>query len=191
MEASSEYDVERLRESSEDAFRNIYNKYFSKLLNFAVSYVIIRDEAADIVQNVFLSLWDKRDSLAKNTNLNNYLITLTRNQCLNYLRHFQAGRKYQYYRQNIHDELMLNYYALERLTDGKSAYEELELKLQQTLDSMPVENRESFLMSRVEGKKYVEIAEKMNISVKTVEKKMSQALKLLREALREYLTLLI
>lgn len=122
MEATSDHRIEKLREGDEEVFQGIFNGFLPKLLNFAISYVIDRDEAADIVQNVFVSLWDKRDSLAENTNLNNYLITLTRNQCLNYLRHYKAGKKYQYYRQNIHDELMLNYYALERLTDGRSAY---------------------------------------------------------------------
>jgi RNA polymerase sigma-70 factor (ECF subfamily) len=186
MEPISEQEIEQLRVGSEDAFRKVYYRYFPKLLNFAVSYVIVRDEAADIVQTVFLSLWDKRESLAKNTNLNNYLITLTRNQSLNHLRHSRAGMNYQSYKQSIHDELMLNYYALERLNDNSSTYEELETRLEEALDSMPVESRESFLMSRVEGKRYFEIAEKMNISVKTVEKKMSQALEILREALKDY-----
>jgi RNA polymerase sigma-70 factor (ECF subfamily) len=190
MEAISELVIEKLRNGSEEAFRKIYDLYFTKLFNFAVSYVIVRDEAADIVQTVFLSLWDKRESLAKNTNLNNYLVTLTRNQSLNHLRHNRAGMNYQSYQQGIHDELILNYYALERLNDSRFTYEELETRLHEALDSMPVESRESFLLSRVEGKRYFEIAEKMNISVKTVEKKMSQALGILREALKDYLTFL-
>jgi RNA polymerase sigma-70 factor (family 1) len=191
MEPISEQEIEQLRIGSEDAFRKVYNTYFPKLVNFAASYVITRDEAADIVQSVFLSLWDKKETLARGTNLNNYLITLTRNKSLNHLRHNRAGINYQSYRQGIHDELMLNYYALEKLNENTLNYEELEIRLQEALDSMPDQSRESFLLSRTEGKRYFEIAEKMNVSVKTVEKKMSQALEILREAFKDYLALFL
>jgi RNA polymerase sigma-70 factor (ECF subfamily) len=187
MQPISEQEIEQLRVGSEVAFRKVYKTYFPKLLNFATSYVIIRDEAADIAQSVFLTLWDKKETLNGNTNINNYLITLARNQCLNHLRHIRAGINYKTYQQGIHDERMLNYYALEQLSDNTLGYEELEVRLQEALNKMPVQNRESFLMSRVDGKRYAEIAEKMNISVKTVEKRMSQALDILRKAFKDFL----
>jgi RNA polymerase sigma-70 factor, ECF subfamily len=182
--------IEQIRNSSEKAFRVVYDHYFLRLERFAAGYVIDRVEAQDIVQSVFLTLWDRKESLYPGTNLQNYLITLTKNQCLNYLRHIRAQLNYQTRQEKRNAELLLNYYALEKLNENKLLFDELEIAAKQAIDSLPGQSREVFILSRIEGMKYQEIALRLEISVKTVEKKMSIALELLRDALKDYYMLL-
>jgi DNA-directed RNA polymerase specialized sigma24 family protein len=79
----------------------------------AVGYVINKNEASDIVQSVFLTLWEQKEKLKENTNLNNYLITLTKYQCLNYLNHIKAKQNYLQSISYDANALILNSYALD------------------------------------------------------------------------------
>jgi len=182
--------IDQIRCGSEKAFRVVYDLYFLRLERFAAAYVIDRGEAQDIVQSVFLTLWDRKESLYSETNLGNYLITLTKNQCLNYLRHERVQLNYLTRQEQKNAELLLNFYALERLNENKLLFDELEIAAKQAIDSLPGQSREVFILSRIEGMKYQEIAQKLEVSVKTVEKKMSIALELLRDALKDYYVLL-
>jgi len=182
--------IDQIRCGSEKAFRVVYDLYFLRLERFAAAYVIDRGEAQDIVQSVFLTLWDRKESLYSETNLGNYLITLTKNQCLNYLRHERVQLNYLTRQEQKNAELLLNFYALEKLNENKLLFDELEIAAKQAIDSLPGQSREVFILSRIEGMKYQEIAQKLEVSVKTVEKKMSIALELLRDALKDYYVLL-
>ncbi len=174
-----------------DAFEKVYKAYFNGLERFAQAYVKDRDDANDIVQSVFLTLWEKRETLAPNTNLTNFLITLTKNQCLNFLNHLKARTNYLFSQERSWKEIQLNYYALERFNANKLIFTELEGSIQKAIDSLPGQASEIFKMSRFEGFKYAEIADKLGISIKTVEKKMSIALEFLREALKGYYLLVL
>jgi RNA polymerase sigma-70 factor, ECF subfamily len=178
--------VSELQADNIQVFEKIFKYYFLKLERFAVEYVLNKEEANDIVQSVFAMLWERRASLLPDTNLNNYLITLTKNQCLNYLKHLKAGFNYKSFHESKWKELEMNYYALERFNQNKLSLEELEKTIQDAIDSLPGQCREIFMLSRFQDLKYHEIADKLNISVKTVEKKMSISLSILREKLREY-----
>lgn len=191
METFSIEVIDQIRSGNEKAFRAVYDLYFLRLERFAAAYVIDRREAQDIVQSVFLTLWDRKESLYPETNINNYLITLTKNQCLNYLRHARAQLNYLTRQEQKNAELLLNYYALEKLNENKLFSDELEIAAKQAIDSLPGQSREVFILSRIEGMKYQEIAQKLEVSVKTVEKKMSIALELLRVALKDYYLLLV
>lgn len=190
METFSIEVIDQIKSGSEKAFRVVYDLYFLRLERFAAGYVIDRVEAQDIVQSVFLTLWDRKESLYPETNLNNYLVTLTKNQCLNHLRHVRAELNYVAKQEQKNAGLLLNYYALEKLNENKILFDELEIAAKQAIDSLPGQSREVFILSRIEGMKYQEIALKLEISVKTVEKKMSIALELLRKALKDYYLLL-
>jgi len=182
--------IDQIKSGNEKAFRAVYDLYFLRLERFAAAYVIDRREAQDIVQSVFLTLWDRKEDLYSETNINNYLVTLTRNQCLNYLRHVRAQLNYLTRQEQKNAELLLNYYALEKLNENKLFFDELEIAAKQAIDSLPGQCREVFILSRIEGMKYQEISQKLEVSVKTVEKKMSIALELLRDALKDYYLLL-
>lgn len=137
------------------------------------------DEAKDIVHTVFIFTWERYTTLSVDINYRSYLYTAVRNRCLNYLRDKKENSK------------------LESLS-GLPAYEtssletsELESKIEAAINTLPEKCRVVFEMNRFEGLKYAQIADKMGISVKTVEAQMSKALQVLRTHLGEFLSLII
>jgi RNA polymerase sigma-70 factor (ECF subfamily) len=184
--------TQELIEGDIKAFEVIFNKYYKALFYFASSYVKNKEDATDIVQSIFLNLWERKAALQADTNLSSYLFTVTKNSCLNYLTHLKAKSNYLTKQENNWKQVQLDFYALENFNVDNFAYEELETTLRKTIASMPEESARIFMLNRFQGLKYSEIAEKMDISVKTVEKKMGIALKYLREAFKNcYIFLLM
>jgi len=191
MKSADSNIVKDIQEGSIKTFEEVFINYCPFLEKFAEGYVINKDDASDIVQSVFLSFWERKEKLRDDTNLNNYLITLTKNKCLNYIKHLKAKQTYLQIQTTGVNELLLNYYALEKLNEDKLIFKELSKSIEKAIDSLPVQCREIFMMSRFENMKYHEIADKLGISVKTVEKKMSISLEILRVALKDYSLLLL
>lgn len=137
------------------------------------------DAAKNLVHEVFIQVWEKFDSLPEDTNYKSYCYTAVRNRCLNYIR---DKKKF----------VMLENVAENHLTEINSALEtfELEQKIEAAIASLPEKCRMIFELNRIEGLKYAQIAEKMNISIKTVEAQMSKALGVMKEHLREFLTII-
>lgn len=165
-------------------FEQLFRDYFKPLTAFVKKYVGNVDEAKEIVHEVFYNLWLKRESIDPEKAVKSYLYTSAYNRSLNHLRDnkkFDRNKEGELYPDK---EMQWNY---SDHLDGL----ELEVKINHTIDSLPEKCREVFVLSRFEGLKYNEIAEKLNISVKTVESQMSKALSVLRQNLKEYLSLLI
>lgn len=190
LEISGRNIIVELQAGNVQVFEKIFNYYFLKLERFAIDYVLSKDEANDIVQSVFTILWERRTFLLPDTSINNYLITLTKNQCLNYLKHLKASTNYKSFHEWKWKELEINYFALERFNEDKLIVDELEKTIRNAIDSLPDQCKEIFILSRFKKLRYQEIADKLGISVKTVEKKMSISLKSLREILKEYYSIL-
>jgi RNA polymerase sigma-70 factor (ECF subfamily) len=154
------------------------------MIRFAREYVLLEEDAENIVQDVFVMLWEKRDVLDIKIGLGSYLFTLVKNKCLDFLRHERVGKEFarEYEAKRI---------ALEQFNYAFSSDEDIEKILAAAIHSLPERCREIFIKSRVEGKKYKEIAEELKISVNTVENQMSIALKKLRLILKDYLPLLL
>jgi len=150
------------------------------LVGFAYQYVEDHDISEDIVQEVFSKIWNNSEEIDIRTNVKSYLFGAVRNACLNHLRHEKV--KEIHIREARHEVI-----------DGEAFLEmdELQQKINTALDQLPEKRRQIFELSRFEGKKYYEIAEELNISVKTVETQMSRALKVMREVLSTYLIYLI
>lgn len=165
-------------------FDKIYVRFFPRMHRFAKEYVLLDEDAENIVQDVFMVLWEKRDSLEIQISLSSYLFSLVKNRCLDYLRHKVIAEQYE---QELHAKLR----SLENLNYAFTSEEELEKMFFSAIEKLPQRCREIFLKSRLEGKKYREIAEEMNLSVNTVENQMALALKKLRVELKEYLPLLL
>ena len=183
--------ISSLKNDDIGIFEEVYHFYVNKLERFVTEYVNSKEEASDIVQNVFIVLWEKRETLTNDTNLNNYLITLAKNQSLNYIKHQKVCANYQGYKEKIWNEWMLSGYALEQFNSDHLVFEELYQTIQKSIDSLPGQCRDIFIMSRFEDKKYQEIADILSISIKTVEKKMSISLQIFRSALKDYLPFLV
>jgi len=151
---------------------------FKPLCGFSMKYIGEMEEAKSLVHEVFISLWEKFETLPEDTNHRSYLYTAVRNRSLNYIR----DRKKLVGLEDIS----------EQGTEETNAFEvrELEKEIELAINTLPEKCRMVFEMSRYEELKYAEIAQKMNISVKTVEAQMSKALSVLRQALAKYLSIL-
>jgi len=141
---------------------------------------VSQQTAENIVQNVFVFLWEKHQTLQIHTSISSYLYTLVKNKCIDYLRHQKTAQEYR-------AEQALKLSALEQLDTGLISGENIEQTVQQAIDKLPSRCREVFILSRVEGKKYREIAEILGISLNTVENQMGIALKKLRKDLEHLL----
>ena len=160
---------------TQKSFSDIYSIYYVRMLRFSQTYVIAEEDAENIVQDTFLYLWEHLELLEDIDHLDAFLFTLIKNRCLNFLKH-QSYIQAKTCSLKADEELesQLNLYALEQFDEAVSSISE-------------VEN----LLSRIEGLKYKEIAERLDISVNTVENQISIALRKLRSELKEYLPLLV
>jgi RNA polymerase sigma-70 factor (ECF subfamily) len=182
-------EIVNLRNGVKETYRHLYHQYYSMLFNLAYQYLDDADDAKEIVQNAFLKLWEIKGQLKDNSNLKNYLYTLVKNGCLNQIKRKQIVNNHN---NNIKQrELELQYESLSRMSFDYMEIEELKNKIEEAVSNLPEHCRKVFCMSRYEGFKNTEIAEKLNISEKTVEAHMTKALKSLRVALKDYLPLLI
>ena len=178
--------------SVKENFDSIYINNFSRLFLFAKEYVLFDEEAENIVQDIFLMLWEKKDILRVDVSLTAYLFTLVKNKCIDFLRHRMVEQIYsENIQQEYNEELNVKLFALESFDHNFSSEEQIEILLRNAIDKLPERCRLIFIKSRIEGKKYKEIAEELNLSVNTVEGQISIALKKLREELKDYLPLLL
>ena len=170
----------------EKGFKVAFETYYPRLLRFAEAYVGDRFEAENIVQDVFLRLWEKRASLPEDINLLAWLLTMVKNQCLDFLRHRQVVERHTVDWDTFQDrEASFNCYAISRFDAEQLDVEALERMVEKAVNELPEQCRKVFELSRYDGLKYKEIAAKMGISVKTVETHISHALKILRVALKD------
>ena len=178
--------------SVRENFDSIYVNNFSRLFLFAKEYVLFDEEAENIVQDIFLMLWEKKDILRVDVSLTAYLFTLVKNKCIDFLRHRMVEQIYsENIQQEYNEELNVKLFALESFDHNFSSEEQIEILLRNAIDKLPERCRLIFIKSRIEGKKYKEIAEELNLSVNTVEGQISIELKKLREELKDYLPLLL
>lgn len=164
-------------------FEALFKSHFVHLCNFAVQFVGDMDTARDITQKIFIHLWENRAQMDPNKAIRSYLFTSVKNRCLNHIR----DRKK--YRSRILD---VNIHEVDiAFEEDQMAVDELQKRIDLALNKLPEKCRQVFELSRYENKKYQEIADKLNISKKTVEAHMSRALRSLREDLGDYLYILL
>ena len=191
MASSDSILIKLLKDGNPKVFETVYNRFFGPLFVYAKEYVINEEEAKELVQDTFLKLWEVKATLYDDTSLSAYLYRITRNNCLNYLKHLKVQKKYRQYSVSKKMELELNYSALNHDSADGIISEELEEKVTDTINSLPPRCKQIFELSRFQDKKYREIAEELNISVKTVENQIQKALKIMRENLYGLLRLII
>ncbi len=167
----------------EFSFEDIFKMHYKKL--HAYAYTILRDEldAEEMVQQVFLKLWERNVINELSSSISAYLYRAVHNECLNFIKHRSIKLKHQ-----LH--VVYNMKNEVQQPSKNILLKELEQKINAALTDLPEQCRTIFQLSRFEELKYREIAEKLNISVKTVENQMGKALKILRLKLIDYLVLL-
>ena len=173
-----------------ERFEELYFKYHGRLVLYANKYLHDLELAKDIVQEAFIALWGKNDKTVVIEHPKAYLFQSVRNKALN---HIRSNAKELVNDYDISE--ILNFHERKVLSDAKTPFNsllELELEEQFSIvkDKLPKGCLQVFEMSRSEGLKNFEIAEKLGVSIKTVEKHISKALKVFRKELLPYLSLL-
>jgi RNA polymerase sigma-70 factor (family 1) len=176
--------VDNIRQGDIKSFELLFNQYAQHLVRYATTIVKDTDEAEDIVQQLFVGVWAKKEVLEVNTSIKSYLYKSVYNSSLNKIKQQTVKESYAEY---------FNY-----VSDGTTAGAAVEIErketdsaIQQAIEELPEQCRIIFKMSRFEQLKYQQIADQMGLSVKTVENQMGKALKHMRVRLKDYITILI
>jgi RNA polymerase sigma-70 factor (ECF subfamily) len=169
------------------SFEKVYNYYYPRLIYFAKQYILDAEVSKNIVQDVFTELWDKRDTLYADTNLQAWLFTVTKNKSLKAISQLKSRQNYDNFIKVR--QLNINYKSLSDFDTGNFIFEELQAQIQSALEKLTPACRKVFEMSRFGDKKNREIADELNLSVKTVEAQISKALRSLKVDLKDYLPL--
>ncbi len=169
----------RIRSGDKQVFEDLFRMYYKPLCGYAQTILKDLDEAEEAVQNLFFNLWSRRESLEINISVKSYLYRATHNDCLNRIKH---GKVKLAYSQEV--KAMAG-----GTVNGEESIHarELHKRIGTAVSELPEQCGMVFKLSRFENLKYQEIAERLDISVKTVENHMGKALKLLREKLKDYL----
>ena len=175
--------IKGLREGDRVVFEKIFREYYPLLCNHARRYIPDKSTAEEVVQDFFCKLWERRFEIQINTSFNNYLYKSVVNHCYNHFRKVETERKIIDYGDNDLSEVQTVHSTMHS--------NELDQQVSIALLELPEKRREIFELSRFEGLKYHEIAERLNISVKTVETQMTRSLEFLRKYLKEYLSTIV
>jgi RNA polymerase sigma-70 factor (ECF subfamily) len=174
-----------------DSYRELFFKYHGRLVLFANKFTGDTEVSKDLVQDVFIKLWEKSPTLSEIDSPKTYLFQSVKNNCLNYHRHINLKR-------SVEDNMLIKINSLEKsaFTDFNDPLHslleiEIEEKVETIIQSMPEKCRKVYILSRHKHLKNVQIASEMGVTLKMVEKHISKALLLLRKGLAEYLSVLL
>lgn len=171
--------LKRFKEGDAEAFDAIYHKYSKKLFHFALGLVKDQDISKDMVQEIFVNLWEKRGQVDPNLNFDNYIFTIAYNSIRKYFRKKSVETK-------VIDHLLKNSPEVIENVDGTLIYNELLVLATKSIETLPPRRKIVYKLSRQEGLKIKEIAQKLNISTRTAENHLAKALKYLKEELSGY-----
>lgn len=173
---------ESLQRGNKKAFNTFFLRYYPVLCAYATQFVGIHD-AEEIIQDIMVGIWERGKDIVIESSLNGYLFRVVKNKCLNHMDklrlHEQAHLLIANERQLLFEDP--DFYIVEELTR----------KIEEALNKLPKTYREAFVLNRIDGKTYNEIAWALGISSKTVDYRIQQALKILRIELKDYLPLLL
>ncbi len=184
MEITDKQIVNLFKERNEAAFEQVFKANFKNLQAYAATIVHDMQTAEEMVQQVFFKIWERTDNLHIEASLSAYLYKAVYNESCNYLKHLKVKRTHQQ-----HTTYTMRNISTEKASK-KLLTSELEKQISVALSELPEQCRTVFQLSRFETLKYQQIADKLNISIKTVEAHMGKALKLMRIKLVDYLPFL-
>ena len=167
-------------QTEEQLYEQLYKRYYPRLFNYSLQFTKNKQVAQDLVHEVFLKLWEKSDNL-NHVAVKALLFKMTRNMCLNYIKHLKIV-------QNVYVDLASitkweELYRIEFVKDEPHMLieKEIEQKISDIMQELPDRCREVFVLSRMKGLRNRQIAEQLNISLKTVEKHISQAIRTFKD----------
>lgn len=176
--------LQQMKQGDKKALETLFKTYYSSLIKFARNILKNTEQAEDITQDVFIKIWDKRQDLENITSFKAYLFMAVRNQCFNTLKVNE--------RKNWLDDEPENYENyMSNHVEANLYAKDLNGKINEAIELLPEKCKLTFQLSRFENLSYKEIAETMNVSVKTVENQMGKALAFLRKSVLPYLNLVV
>lgn len=176
--------AQALQKGDEQVFEKVFKDYYERLCNYANTFVNDMDEAEEMVQSTFLTLWEKRENIGIHTSVKSYLYQAVHNQSLNKIKHLQVRQAHSDY---IKQQAAAGSFDVNQ----NFLSEELEQQINAAIETLPTQCQTVFRLSRFENLSYAEIAEYLDLSVKTIENHMGKALRILREQLKDYLPIIL
>jgi len=176
----------RLKNGDELAYKYLYDQYYSKLCRVANFYVNDTFVSENLVGDLIFAIWENREKLEIIESLNSYLFTSIRNRCFNYLKQAHVKREVSFAKVQ-ETQFFYSMHSENDLPVGILIERELEDKIEQSIDHLPLQTKKVFQLKRTEDLSYAEISSQLNISVNTVKYHMKSALQTLRIELATYL----
>ena len=186
---NNDIDIElllRVRDGDQEAFEVLYKAHYLQLARFSWRYVQSKAVAEELVQELFADIWQDRKNIPLEGSIRAYLYRAIRNRSLNYLKHKKVARKYnnEWMDLNTEEHMTIQY-------DDQSNKKKVQEELKKSIETLDPKIKTTFKMHRFDGLTYKEIADILEVSVKTVEYRMTKALKLLRSKLSHLIALLL
>lgn len=176
----------QFKDGNESAFEQIFKVYYNPIVGFCNQFISDRDKSSSLAQEAFINLWLNRSKIQSPNGITSFLYTFAKSNCLNFIRHQKVISKYEdRHLQAIENKL--NNEVLDAFDFDALEFSEMEELIYRSISELPEKCRQVFMLSRFEGKKNKEIAEELQISVKSVEANITRALKTLSVKLAEYL----
>lgn len=175
--------IDRLKANDRTALRDIFQQEYLPVCKTISRFIRDKNLVEDLAQEVFLRLWDKRQKINITSSLPAYIRRMAINEALGHLR-----KSKRFEEEEINPEFSL---GEDNSAEDSFLYNELQGNIMTAIDSLPPKCKAVFQLSRFEDLTYQEIADRMGISIKTVENQMGKALRVLRAKLQNYLTLMI
>lgn len=172
--------LQQIRLGDEMAFEKLFHLFYERLARYAWSILEDQDTAEEIVQDVFVKLWENRTTIEIQLAIRPYLFKSVHNRCLNLIRHLKVRKDHQ-------ESVLLQQDDNHSSVHAQVEVKELKVRIEQAMEKLPPECRKVFRLSRFDELSYKEIAQCLDISVKTVENQMGKALRIMRVELADYL----
>jgi len=177
--------IKKLKSGDKKAFQRIFNAYSERLFNFTFSYLKDSYESEEIVQEIFLRLWENRTEVDEEKSFQSFLYRMAVNKVYNNLKHKVVCRKYENYLNSLDQSYSVS-------PEEHLYRKDLVEKLRELLSMLPEQKRKIFEMSKLEGLSNAEISKQLDLSIRTVENQIYRATKFLKDNLKdEYLFILV
>lgn len=183
--------IDNINKGDLSVFRWLYTQYYAVLCVYAKRFTHDKEIAEEVVQDVFLKLWEQHGRFTITDSVKAYLFASVRNRCLDHLKHLQIVHRYTEYYTHLLREAEDLYLFSQESGESVMIANEFEKSVFDAIESLPEQCHRIFTMSRFEGLRHQDIAEKLGVTLNTVQKQMSIALDKLREKLGKLLTLII
>lgn len=169
----------QLADGKSAAIEELYDYYYPRLYNFSRTFLKLQEGIDDILQEVFIKIWQNRKNITSSNTFNSYIFIITRNLLLNELRS-------QLNNQKIKEKVGKLAIAVEYSFLDQSEFHDLKEKVDLAIGELPIRQKEIFILSRIDGLSHKEIAEKLAINSKTVEYHIARSTVFLREKLKNF-----